>query len=141
MGRFDHTVDDKGRVAVPAKFRSRFAEGLVVTRGLERCLFVYTAADWGALAEKIAKLPLTHADARNFSRFLFSGAADAELDRQGRIIVPAYLRDYARIQSDVVIIGANTRLEIWARDAWDQTIAKVEEEGEFIAENLTALGI
>ncbi len=141
MGEFDHTVDEKGRVAIPARFRRRFADGLVMTRGLDRCLFVHTAADWAALAEKIAKLPLTQADARSFARLMFSGATDAQLDRQGRVIIPGYLREYAGIQGDVVIIGVNTRLEIWARDSWAQMRAKVEEEGEFIAEQLASLGI
>ncbi|MHB1004027.1 MAG: division/cell wall cluster transcriptional repressor MraZ [Chloroflexota bacterium] len=141
MGEFDHSVDDKGRLAIPAKFRERFADGVVVTRGLDHCLFVYTANDWATLADKIAGLPLTQADARAFSRLMFSGATDAQLDKQGRVIVPSYLRDYARIQSDVVIIGVNTRLEIWDRDSWAQTRAKVEEEGEFIAEQLATLGI
>ncbi|MHB1130795.1 MAG: division/cell wall cluster transcriptional repressor MraZ [Chloroflexota bacterium] len=141
MGQFDHAVDDKGRVAIPARFRSRFGDGLVVTRGLERCLLVYTAADWAVLAERIAKLPLTQSDARAFTRFLFSGAMDALLDRQGRIVIPTYLREYAAIGEEVVIIGANTRLEIWDRQSWLQTVTKVEEEGALIAENLASLGI
>lgn len=141
IGEFDHTVDEKGRVAIPARFRSHFAAGLVLTRGLDHCLFVYTAADWASLAEKIAKLPLTQADARAFARLMFSGATDAQLDKQGRAIIPGYLREYARIQSDVVIIGVNTRLEIWSRESWAQMKAKVEEEGEFIAEHLATLGI
>ena len=108
MGQYDHTVDDKGRVAIPARFRDRFADGLVVTRGLERCLLIYTAADWAALAERIATLPLTQSDARAFTRFLFSGAMDVQLDRQGRVVIPGYLREYAGIREDVVIAGANT---------------------------------
>jgi MraZ protein len=141
MGEFDHTVDEKGRIAIPAKFRGRFADGLVVTRGLDRCLWVYTAGDWAVLAEKIARLPLTQADARSFTRLMFSGANDLLLDKQGRIVVPTYLREYARLQNDAVVIGVNTRLEIWSRDSWNQTRARVEEEGEFIAEHLATLGI
>lgn len=141
MGEFDHTVDEKGRVAIPAKFRGSFTDGLVITRGLDRCLWVYTAAEWAELAEKIAKLPLTQADARSFARLMFSGANDVDLDRQGRVVIPAYLREYARIQNDVVIIGVNTRLEIWARESWHQVRAQVEQEGEFIAEHLASLGI
>jgi MraZ protein len=141
MGQYDHTVDDKGRVALPSRFRDRLAEGLVVTRGLERCLLVYTAADWSVLAERIATLPLTQSDARAFTRFLFSGAMDAQLDRQGRVVIPSYLREYAGIREDVVIAGANTRLEIWDREAWTQTVSKVEDEGVLIAEHLASLGI
>jgi MraZ protein len=141
MGEFDHTVDDKGRVAIPAKFRARFADGLVVSRGLDHCLFVHTAADWAAFAEKIAKLPLTQSDARSFSRLMFSGATDTQLDRQGRVVIPSFLREYAHIQEDVVIIGVNTRLEIWDRARWDEARVRFEDEGEFIAEQLASLGI
>ncbi|MHB1417204.1 MAG: division/cell wall cluster transcriptional repressor MraZ [Chloroflexota bacterium] len=141
MGEFDHTVDEKGRLAIPAKFRSRFADGLVMTRGLDRCLFVYTAADWSALADNIAKLPFTQSDARSFVRLMFSGANDAQLDRQGRVVIPSYLREYASIANDVVVIGVNTRLEVWNREKWHQVRTKMEEEGEFIAEHLASLGI
>lgn len=141
MGQYEHMVDDKGRLALPARFRDRLAQGLVVTRGLERCLLVYTAADWSVLAERIATLPLTQSDARAFTRFLFSGAMDAQLDRQGRVVIPGYLREYAGIREDVVIAGANTRLEIWDREAWNQAVGKVEDEGVLIAEHLASLGI
>ncbi len=141
MGEFEHTVDDKGRMAIPAKFRSKFAEGLVLTRGLDRCLFVYTASEWAALAEKIARLPLAKADARSFQRMMFSGATDCQLDQQGRIVLPTFLRDYAAIQNEVVIIGVNTRLEVWATDRWHEIRSKVEEESGFIAEQLAELGI
>lgn len=141
MGEFEHTVDDKGRMAIPAKFRSKFADGLVLTRGLDGCLFVYTVAEWSALAEKISRLPLAKADARSFQRMMFSGATDCQLDQQGRIILPAFLREYAGISSEVVIIGVNTRLEIWAKDRWNEIRSKVEEESSFIAEQLAGLGI
>ncbi len=141
MGEFDHSVDDKGRLAIPAKFRGEFADGLVITRGLERCLFIYTAAYWEALAQRIDSLPLTQARAREFSRLMFSGANDTMLDKQGRLVVPAYLREYASLKSDAVVIGVNTRLEVWDRDSWQQVRDKVEAEGEFIAEQLATLGI
>ncbi|MCL4464713.1 MAG: division/cell wall cluster transcriptional repressor MraZ [Chloroflexi bacterium] len=141
MGQYDHTVDDKGRVAIPARFRTYFADGLVVTRGLERCLLVYTASDWASLAERIAKLPLTQSDARAFTRFLFSGAMDVQLDRQGRVVIPGYLREYANVKENVVIIGVNTRLEVWDQQSWQQTVSQAEEESALTAEHLAALGI
>ncbi|MCL4458319.1 MAG: division/cell wall cluster transcriptional repressor MraZ [Chloroflexi bacterium] len=141
MGEFEHTVDDKGRLSIPAKFRAKFAGGLVLTRGLDRCLFVYTASDWETLAEKIGSLPLTNPEARVFARMMFSGAADLQIDGQGRIMLPAYLREYAGITNTVVILGVNTRLEIWDKENWRTMRIKVEEEGGFIAEHLASLGI
>ncbi|MCL5264189.1 MAG: division/cell wall cluster transcriptional repressor MraZ [Chloroflexi bacterium] len=141
MGEFEHTVDDKGRLAIPAKFRSRFADGLVVTRGLDGCLFVFTVLEWTALADKIAKLPMANPDARSFQRMMFSGATNCQLDQQGRFVLPTFLREKAGISNEAVIIGVNTRLEIWARERWNEMRDKVEEEGTFIAEHLAGLGI
>lgn len=141
IGEFAHSVEDSGRVAIPSKFREKFAAGLVVTRGLDRCLFAFTAADWGSLADRIAKLPLTQSDARAFARFIFSGATDCQLDSQGRILLPNYLRDYADIRDEAIIIGVNTRLEIWNPAAWQTARAQVEDKSDFIAENLASLGI
>ncbi len=141
MGEFEHTVDEKGRIAIPAKFRSRFADGVVITRGLDGCLFVYTAPEWAALADKIGKLPLAKSDARSFQRMMFSGATDGQLDGQGRIVLPTFLRTYAGIGQDAVIIGVNNRLELWARERWHEMRSKVEEESGFIAEQLAGLGI
>lgn len=141
IGEYEHTVDDKGRVAIPSKFRAKLAEGLVVTRGLDGCLFVYPLADWERLAERIAALPMTQAGARQFQRLMFSGATDCQLDGQGRIVLPGFLRDYAGIERDAVVIGVNTRIELWSAGRWAEQRAKVEGEGEFIAEQLSNLGI
>jgi len=141
MGEFEHTVDEKGRIAIPAKFRSRFADGLVVTRGLESCLYVYTLADWSSLAEKIAKLPLSQSNARSFQRIMFSGATDCYPDQQGRIVLPAYLRAYAGIENEVVVAGSGTRLEIWPKENWQEVKGKLEKESGSIAEQLAHLGI
>lgn len=140
-GEFEHTVDDKGRMAIPAKFRSKFADGLVVTRGLEGCLYVYTLAEWSSLAEKIAKLPLSQSNARSFQRIMFSGATDCYPDQQGRIVLPAFLRSYAGIGSEVVIAASGTRLEIWPKDRWQEVKSRLEKETESIAEQLAHLGI
>lgn len=141
MGEFEHTVEENGRMAVPAKFRPAFAEGLVVTRGLDRCLFVFTRGDWERLAERLSQLPLTSAEARSFVRLMFAGATDGELDGQGRVVLPAYLREYADIRQQAVVIGVNTRVEIWSREAWRTARSQVEEQADFIAGNLASLGI
>jgi len=141
MGEFEHSLDEKGRLAIPARFRSRFADGLVITRGLDRCLFVYTLPDWRSLADKLGRLPLTKADARAFSRMLFSGAMECQLDSQGRIVVPSYLRQYAGLSGVAVILGVNNRLEIWDKGSWETTRAMVEEQGGQLAEQLASLGL
>lgn len=141
MGEFEHTVEENGRVAIPAKFRPAFAGGLVVTRGLDRCLFVFTRGDWERLAERLSQLPLTSTEARAFVRLMFAGATDAELDGQGRIGLPVFLRAYAEIQQQAVVIGVNTRVEIWSREAWHTARTRVEEQADFIAGNLASLGI
>ena len=141
FGEFEHAVDDKGRVAIPSKFRPKLAEGLVITRGLDGCLFVYPMQDWERLAERIAALPTTQAGVRQFQRLIFSGAADCQLDAQGRIVLPGGLREYAGIERDAVVIGVHTRLEVWARTRWADQRARVEQEGDLIAEQLSSLGI
>ncbi|MBI2862359.1 MAG: division/cell wall cluster transcriptional repressor MraZ [Chloroflexi bacterium] len=141
IGEFEHSIDDKGRIAIPAKFRSYFAAGIVVTRGLDRCLFVFSQQEWEELASRIAQLPLTQREARDLARWIFSGATECQLDRQGRIVLPAFLRQYALANSEVSLIGVNTRLEIWDREAWQQAKLKAEEDGERIAEHLANLGV
>lgn len=141
MGEFQHTLDDKGRLIVPAKFREELGDRFVVTRGLDNCLFVYPAREWSALEEKLKTLPLTKGDARAFVRFLFSGATECEVDKQGRIILPQNLRDHARIDKEVVVIGASTRVEIWSKENWEAYARAAEESFEKIAENIVDLGI
>lgn len=141
MGEFEHTVDENGRLAMPAKFRPAFGDGLVVTRGLDRCLFGFARADWERLAERLGQLPLTNAEARAFVRLMFAGATACQLDGQGRIVLPGYLREYAGIQQQAIVIGVNTRIELWSPDAWRAARAQVEEQADFIAGNLASLGI
>lgn len=141
LGEFSHTLDEKGRLTIPAKFRDELAGGLVVTRGIDHCLSVYPRQVWDGLAERIAQLPLTQRSARNFGRLMFSGAADFIPDRQGRVLIPQGLRDYARLDSEAIIIGLYDRLEIWNPDNWTNVKANVEEDPESIAEQLQELGI
>jgi MraZ protein len=141
LGEFSHNLDEKGRLTIPAKFRDELAGGLVVTRGIDRCLSVYPRQVWDGLAEQIAKLPLSQRSARNFGRLIFSGAADFIPDRQGRVLIPQGLRDYAELDSDAIIIGLFDRLEIWNPDNWTSVKANVEDDPESIAEQLQELGI
>jgi len=119
LGEYSHTIDDKGRLTLPAKYRAELATGVVVTRGIDKCLFVFPMDEWKKLAEQVSALPLTDAQAREFRRLLFSGATDAELDKQGRVLLPQYLRDYAGLNGNVVVAGLNTHMEIWTPDAWN----------------------
>ena len=139
-GEFEHTIDDKGRLTIPARFRDELTEGMFVTRGLDGCLFVYSPDSWELLAEKVATLPLTQRDARYFSRLIFSGS-ECKLDKQGRILLPSSLRQHAGIGNEVVIIGVNSRLEIWSRERWQEVTARLENEGATFAEQLASLGI
>ncbi len=141
LGEYEHTIDGKGRLTIPARFRAELAQGMVVTRGLDGCLLIYPLPEWEKLAAKVNGLPLTKKDARTFTRLIYSGATLCQPDRQGRILLPQYLREYANIDSQGVIIGLFSRLEIWNPQHWQEVRRKVEEEGDAIAEQLADLGI
>lgn len=141
LGEFEHTIDDKGRVAVPARFREALNEGLVLTRGFEHCLQAFPRPVWQALAQRISALSLGNEEARNVRRLLFSGAAEVELDRQGRILIPHNLREYAGLHDQVVIAGLNTHFEIWAHEGWHRVLDTLDTSAGAIAEHLAALGI
>ena len=141
MGEYQHCLDEKGRVTVPAKFREALGDRCVVTRGLDQCLFLYPESEWHAVEEKLRQLPMTQRDARAFTRFFFSGATDVELDKQGRIMLPAGLREYAKLVKDVVIIGVSTRVELWAKEIWEEYMQDAEAQFEAIAEKIVDLGI
>ncbi len=126
LGEYAHTIDEKGRITLPAKYRADLASGVVVTRGLDKCLFVFPMEEWKKLSDKISALPLTDGQAREFRRLLFSGATDAELDKQGRVLLPQYLRDYAGLDGNVIVAGLNTHMEIWAPDAWNAIRANLD---------------
>jgi MraZ protein len=141
LGEFSHTIDDKGRLTIPAKFRDELESGVVITRGLDGCLWAYGRSEWETLAEKIAQLPTTNQAARNFSRFMFSSAFDSIPDRQGRILLPQNLREYANIQNETVIIGVKNKLEIWSPAKWTEVVTNVEQDTEAIVVQLQDLGI
>lgn len=141
-GEFRHALDDRGRIAIPARFRARLAEGATLARWLDRCLGLFPSDAWDELAGKLRGLPLTNPRAREFARFMSSGAVEVELDRQGRVLVPGYLREYAGIsEGEVVVVGALNRLELWAPSAWQPYRAQIEDEPEALAEHLADLGI
>ena len=141
MGEYNHNVDGKGRMIFPAKFREELGERFVITKGLDNCLFVYAPEEWRIMEEKLRKLSLAKPEARAFARFFFAGAAEVEPDKQGRVLIPNNLREYGKLDKDVVVIGVSTRIEIWARDAWDEYNAAIGPEVVRIAENLADLGI
>ena len=139
LGAHEHTIDDKNRLTLPAKFRQAFADGVVVTRGLDGCLFAYRRADWDRLVEsQLATLDPLSQEGRRLHRFFFSGAAEAELDKQGRLMLPAALIGHAKLGRDVVVAGVNDHVEIWDRDAWRRELAEVEGSAEDVAERLAA---
>ena len=136
MGEFQHNIDAKGRMIVPAKFRSGLGETFIVTRGLDKCLFIYPMDEWQVLETKLKKLPLTKKDARAFIRFFFSGAMECEVDKQGRINIPQPLRNYAQLDKECVVIGVSNRVEVWSSDEWESYFNESEESFAEIAENL-----
>ena len=136
MGEYHHTIDDKGRLIIPSKFRTELGESFVITRGLENCLIVYSLVEWNKIVDKLKKLPFTKKDARNFTRFFLSGATITELDKQGRANIQASLIDYASLEKDCVVIGVNDRLEIWSKDKWEEFFNANSDQLSDIAENL-----
>ncbi len=139
MGEYNHTVDAKGRLIVPSKFREQLGEEFVVTKGLDGCLFVYTNSEWHKIEEKFQNIPMTSKDARKFSRFFFAGAAALEIDKQGRVLLPPVLREYAGLQKEVVLVGVLNRVEIWDAARWQENTYD-EEEMDDIAEHMADLG-
>ena len=136
MGEYHHNIDEKGRLIMPAKFRNDLKDKFIIPRGLEKCLYVYSLEDWDKLVSKLNTLPFTKKDARIFIRSFFSGAAQIEVDRQGRINITSPLIDHAGLTKECVIIGANDRIEIWSKDEWDKFLDVNSEKLEDIAENL-----
>lgn len=130
LGEFTHTIDDKGRVTIPAKFRGELAAGLVVTRGFDRNLMVLTLSEWEELARKISERPLSDESVRAFRRRVFSGAVDLTPDRQGRIVLPPYLRDFAGIEDEVVIAGMFNYVELWSVDGWQSVRESIEDNND-----------
>jgi len=141
IGEYKHNLDDKGRLAIPTKFRADLSKGAVVTRGLDTSLFLFPKEEWDKLAEKLASLPLGQSNSRAFARLMLAGAMDVEVDKQGRVMLPEYLRVYAGLQKSVIIAGLYTRLELWDEATWNAYKSKMEEDAESVAEQLGELGV
>lgn len=136
MGEYQHTIDEKGRMIIPAKFRDELGEHFVITRGLDNCLFVYPQSEWKLIEQKLKTLPFTRSDARAFTRFFFSGAIECELDKQGRVNIAANLRQYAELQKDCVVIGVSNRVEIWSKEKLEEYFSDSEASFNEIAEKI-----
>lgn len=141
IGEYQASIDDKGRVSIPVKFRSSLKSKVVVTRGLDNSLFLYTVDEWKKLAAKLASLPISTANTRAFSRLMLAGAMDCEIDKQGRIILPAYLKTFAKISKKVILAGLYNRIEIWSEELWESYKKQTEKESNAIAEQLGSLGV
>ncbi len=141
MGEYHHNIDNKGRLIVPSKFRDDLGEMFIITRGLDQCLFGYPLSEWKQIEEKLKALPLTKKDARAFTRFFFSGATESELDKQGRINLPAPLLQYAKLDKECVILGVSNRIEIWSKQIWEEYFSQSEDSFAEIAENMIGFDI
>ena len=136
IGEYHHTIDEKGRIIIPAKFREELGNNFIITRGIENCLFVYSEENWAKITDKLNSLPFTKKDARTFNRFFMSGATSVELDKQGRVNISKPLIDYASLLKDCVIIGTGDRLEVWSQESWESFFDSTKDSMSDIAENL-----
>ncbi|MGF7058802.1 division/cell wall cluster transcriptional repressor MraZ [Brassicibacter mesophilus] len=141
IGEYQHSLDNKGRIIIPSKFREELGDTFIMTKGLDNCLFVYPKDEWKVLEDKLKLLPLTRKDARAFVRFFFAGATECELDKQGRILIPSNLREHSKLEKDAVIIGVSNRVEVWSKEQWDSYNDDDDLSYENIAEKMAELGI
>jgi len=141
LGEFEHTIDEKGRVAIPARFREEMQEGFIITRGFDNCLQAFPRPTWQDLAQRISTLSLGNEEARHLRRLLFSGANEVTFDRQGRILIPQNLREYASLSEKVVIAGMHTFFELWSPERWQTVLSTLDSSGRIIAEQLADLGV
>lgn len=140
IGEYIHTIDDKKRLSMPSKFRKELGKKVVITTGLDKCLFVYTQGQWGKISEQLASLSIGKADSRGFNRFLLGGAVETEIDALGRILIPEFQKEFAGLSSKVVIVGVHNRLEIWNDKVWGEYKARMEKQADVLAEKLGELG-
>lgn len=141
FGEYSHNIDDKGRMSIPSRFRDGLGEQFFVTKGLDQCLFVFPVDEWNNFVEKLNTLPLTKSDARKFMRFFYSGALETSLDKQGRINIPAKLREFGDMTKEVTVIGVGSRIEIWDKETWSTYNAPENLSSDEIAERMEELGI
>ena len=141
IGEYNHTLDPKNRVIMPSKFREKLGDSFVMTKGLDNCLFIYSSQDWSIVEDKLKSLPMTNKDARAFVRFFFAGACECDLDKQGRMVIPNYLKEHANIDKELVIIGVSTRIEIWSKEEWNKFNNDANISYEDVAEKMSQHGI
>lgn len=141
IGEYQHNLDNKGRIIIPSKFREGLGSNFIMTKGLDNCLFAYSGGEWSILEDKLKALPLTSREARAFVRFFFSGATECKLDKQGRILIPANLRNHSKLEKETVVIGVGTRIEIWSKEEWGIYNENDDLSYENIAEKMAELGI
>lgn len=141
MGEHQHSIDDKGRLIIPSKFREALGDTFIVTRGLDNCLFIYPMSEWSVLEQKLKALPLMKSDARAFTRFFFSGATECELDKQGRVNLPKHLCEYAKLDKECMVLGVSSRVEIWSKETWAGYYEQSEQAFNEIAEKLVDFDI
>ncbi len=141
IGEYEHSLDAKGRLIMPAKIREDIGEKFIITKGLDGCLFGFSQNEWTNFEEKLKTLPLTNKNARDFVRFFLSGAIECEIDKQGRFLIASNLREYGALEKEAVIIGVGTRIEIWNKDKWKTYNSEENISADEIAENMTMLGI
>mgnify|MGYP002539417926 FL=1 len=141
IGEYEHSLDAKGRLIMPAKLREDIGEKFIITKGLDGCLFGFSQAEWNNFEEKLKTLPLTNKNARDFVRFFLSGATECEIDKQGRFLIAGNLREYAQMEKEIAIIGVGTRIEIWNKEKWKEYNSDENISADAIAENMTMLGI
>ena len=139
IGEYEHSLDTKGRLIMPAKFREDIGEKFIITKGLDGCLFAFSLEEWKIFEQKLRSLPISNKDARAFSRFFFAGAIDCEIDKQGRFLISSNLREFAELQKEVVIVGMDSRIEIWSKEKWQK--CDDEFSADEIAEKMEMLGI
>ena len=141
IGQYEHTIDNKKRLALPAKFRGELGDKIIITRGIENCLVVYTEKEWQIMSGKLSSLPISQIEARSFARIILAGAMEVSLDKLGRILIPDYLKDYAGLKKNVVICGLSTRLEVWDETKWETYKKKAEKDVNELVSKLGPLGI
>src|SRR3989338_3268436 len=141
LGEYQHSIDEKNRVAIPVKFRAALRAGAVITKGLDECLFLYPKVSWKAWADKLAGLPISQSKSRAFSRMMLGGAMEVQLDGQGRIVLPDYLKQYAGLGKRLIVAGLNDRLELWDTDRWQQYKTQTDKDSAHIAETLAEMGV
>jgi len=141
IGEYTHVLDEKKRLSLPSKFRKELGSIVVVTRGLDNCLFVYSLKEWQKILQKIGELPMGKADTRGFNRFMLSGAVETEVDKAGRMLIPDFLKIFAGLTSQVVLTGVHSRVEVWDEKTWREYKERIEKQGDVLAEKLSELGI